>query len=264
MNTPELWYIFLGNVVLIWVFLGLATAVMFSRSRLRKKGHDTDTIEFLIRNNRKRCLAIAVVVPLTGLIAATSVSLAVGGISTYDHLIYVFLVAVLFIIPFPILDYIQSRKNHRTLVVEGGKKVAIDMGYRIWHLVFRPGWEAISAALVIAFFVLQGEYFNLAMLHLAILWLLYLAARGSKFLQGPSLSDLYQGSFLFMVLNHLLILFHLIRFVIRCCAETNQSDPIIGIALIGLLSMKLLYYFIQVPQFRRELTKLTRTRLTAS
>lgn len=257
MNTATLWYIFLGNTVLIWVFLGLATAVMFSRSRLRKKGHDSDTIEFLIRDNRKRCLGIAVVVPLTELLAAVLVSLIFGGILTYDHLIYVFLVTVLFIIPFPILDYVQSRKDFRTLVVEGGRKVAIDMGYRTWHLVFRPGWEAISTTLVIAFFVRQGEYFNLAMVHLGILWLLYLAGRGGRFLTGPSLSDLYQGNFLFMVVNHMLILFHLIRFVIRCCAETNQPDPIIGFALIGLLSMKLLYYFIRVPQFRRELAKLT-------
>ena len=263
MNASTLWYIFLGNLAALWLFLGLSTAIMFNRDRLRNKGHDAEAIEFLKRDNRTRCLGIAIVMPLVELLAAAVVFLWFVEISTHDHFLYICMIAVAIIIPFPILDFFQTRKKQKALVVNGGKKVVIDMNHRVWHLVFRPGWEALATLFLISYFVWQGSYFNLAMMHLAILWLLYLAGRGGRFLTGPSLSDLYQGNFLFMVINHLLILLHLVRFVTHCCPVAGEPNHTIGLLLICLLSLKLVYYFIRLPQFRRELSKLTESETPA-
>jgi hypothetical protein len=58
---------------------------MFNRDRLRNKGHDAEAIEFLKRDNRTRCLGIAIVMPLVELLAAAVVFLWFGEISTHDR-----------------------------------------------------------------------------------------------------------------------------------------------------------------------------------
>jgi len=259
MTAATLGYIFLVNVALLWLFLGLVSALMFSRTRLLKKGHDEEYVAYLKKENRNRCLGIAIVIPLAGLLSAGVVFTVVGSISTYDHFLYVCLLTLVSILPFPVLDFIQSQKKQKSMIFKTKGKVVVDLNHRTWHLVFHPLWEACAAALVVGYLVWMQRYFDLAMLHTALLWLLYLVGRGGKYMTGPSLSDLYNYSFIFMAVNHLLVIFHLVRFVTRCCPEPGQSGHIPGIVLVSLLSSKLIFYFLRLPRFRRELAKLTRT-----
>jgi len=260
MNSSELWRIYLVGIAVLWLFLGFTSVLLFRTSRLRRKGHDDRYIAFLQKENRARCLGIAIVVPLVALLSAVAISAAFGGITTHNHFLYVCLLTLIGIAPFPIFDFIKSRKKQKAIVIDLKKTVVIDWNYKTWHLVFQPWWESVSALLIVSYFAWMGEYFNLAMLHIGILWLLYLAARGGKYLTGPSLNDLYQYNFVFMAINHAVILFHLARFVNRCCPHPGRLDHIVGTVLFSLCSLKLLYYLFKVPQFRRELARLTDTR----
>ncbi len=260
MNPSTLWTIYLAGIAVLWLFLGFTSILLFRTSRLRRKGHDDRYIAFIQEENRTRCLGIAIVVPLIALLSALAVAAVFDGITTYKHFLYVCLLTLIGIMPFPILDSIKSRKKQKALVIDLKKTVVIDWNYRTWHIVFQPWWEIVSALLIVSYFAWMGEYFNLATLHIGILWLLYLAARGGKYLTGPSLSDLYQYNFVFMAINHVVILFHLARFVNRCCPEPGRLDHIVGILLISMWALKLVYYLYKVPQFRKELAKLTETR----
>ncbi len=260
MNPSELWTIYLAGIAVLWLFLGFTSILFFRTSRLRRKGHEDRYIAFLQKENRTRCLGIAIVVPLIALLSAGAIAAAFGGITTRNHFLYVCLLTLIGIVPFPILDSIKSRKKQKAMVIDLKKTVVIDWNYKTWHLVFQPWWEIVSALLIVSYFAWMGEYFNLAMLHIGILWLLYLAGRGGKYLTGPSLSDLYQYNLVFMTINHVLVLFHLARFVNRCCPVLGRLDHIVGILLFSFWSLKLLYYLLKVPQFRKELARLTETR----
>jgi len=260
MSPSALWTIYLAGIAALWLFLGLTTIVLFRTSRLRGRGHDERFVTFLQRENRVRCLGIAIVVPLLALLSGLAVTAVFGGITTYRHFLYVCLLTLIGIMPFPILDSIRSRKKQKAMALNLKQTVVIDWNYRTWHLVFRPGWEIASALALIAYDIWLGVYFHLALLHVGILWLLYLAARGGKYLTGPSLSDLYQYNLVFMVINQGLIIFHLVRLVNRCCPQPGRPDHVVGILLIAVWGLKLLYYLFKIPQFRRELAGLAETR----
>lgn len=260
MSPSALWTIYLAGIAVLWLFLAFTTILLFGTRRLRRKGYDDRHIAFLQRENRNRCLGIAIVLPLLALLSALVVSSVFGGITTYEHFLYVCLLTVIAVIPFPILDYIQSRKKQKAIAMDLKQVIVIDWNHRIWHLVFKPSWEIASGLAVVVYCAWLGLYFHLAMLHIGILWLLYQAARGGKYLTGPSMSDLYQYNFVFMVINHGLIIFHLVRLVNRCCPQPGRLDHIVGIILISVWGLKLLYYVLKVPQFRKELAKLGQTR----
>jgi hypothetical protein len=260
MSTESLWLIFIGNILILWLFLGLVTRIMFHPDRLRRKGYEEAYVEFLRKDNRKRCLGIGMVIPVVELLSAGIVYLIFGGITTFQQFIYICLGTLIGILPFPILDTIKTRKEHKSLALKSRQPVIIDLNYKVWHMIFNPYWEAAAGILVLAYFVWMGEYFDLAMLHLAILWLLYLAGRSGRYLTGPSLSDLYLYNFIFMVFNHLLIVFHLIRFVTRCCPVPGQMEHLVGLLLITAWISKLLLYLVRFPQFRNEINRLIRPR----
>ncbi len=260
MSSSALWTIYLSGIAVLWLFLGITTILLFRTSRLRRKGHDERYIAFLQRENRVRCLGIAIVMPLFALLSALAVTAVYGGITTYEHFLYVCLLTLIIILPFPILDTIQSRKKQKAMVIDLKQTVVIDWNSRTWHLVFNPWWEIVLALAVAGYCAWLGVYFHLAMLHIGILWLLYLAARGGRYLTAPSLNDLYQYNLVFMVINQGLIILHLIRLVNRCCPEPGRAEHIAGILLISIWALKLLYYLFKVPEFRKELARLTEAR----
>jgi hypothetical protein len=257
MSTVSFLYTYIAFVLFLWSFLGLSTLILFREGRLRRKGYAEPFIVFLRKDNRRRCLGIGITMPLIALLAAGVVLAVFGEISTYQHFMYICLGTIVGIIPFPILDSIRSNRKHKALVMDTRQTVVIDLNYRVWHLVFKPSWELILALAMVGYFIWIGQYFNLAMLHIAILWLLYLAGRNSRFMTGPSLADLYQYNFFFMVINHLLVAFHLVRLVLLCCPVAGRPDHVIGILLIAAWAIKLLIYLVQLPQFRQGIAELT-------
>lgn len=201
MSQETLLYIFMGNVLVLWIFLTLVSLLLFRRERLHRVGHSPAYTEFLRRDNLRRCLGIGIAIPLIELLAAGIVFLWFGEISTYEHFIYICLVTLVLIIPFPVLDSIATQKKQKALAMETNTPIVIDLKHQVWHLVFKPAWEFVAAILTIGFLAWTGQYFSLAELHIIILWLLYLAAQKSKFLTGPSLSDLYLYNLLFMTIT---------------------------------------------------------------
>jgi hypothetical protein len=263
METASLMSIFLVSFTTLWVFLLVLTLYQTNTRRLIRKGYPEESFAYLKNSNIRRNSGIAVVVPLLGLTSAFIVWAVTGDLEEPSHMAAVLLVWLILIAPFPILDYRKSAREQRELALRTHSNIVVDFNFTILHLVFRPSLEALFSILYVAYFLLFIHYFHVAFVHVALLWALYGAARYGKNLTAPALRDAYHFLFVFIMLNQLLLLFHLVRewkMWYDCCIQGPWDLRLITGAALGIgLTVKLVYYLARFPEFHMRLgqTKLT-------
>lgn len=245
--------LYLVTVAALWIFLLVAYRYQTDTSLLKKKGYNEEYRTFLKNDSKTRIIGIAIAVPLLELLAGLVVKLITGELSTAKHLGYAALLFVLFVLPFPILDMKRTGKKYRELAIKTKSEIMVDFNYRTLHLVFKPALELIALVLYILYFVVFIDIVHPAMLHLAILWFLYYSGRMSKNLTGTGIRDAYLYLFVFMVANHLLVIFHLVREIVKhCCLPWHGF--LFGIVLTAFLLIKLGLYLIRFPRFKKEIS----------
>lgn len=243
-------------LIVLWIFLTFVTLFTINRKRLEKRGYKSEYIDFIRRDTKKRNIGIALIMPVLGGIAALIVWAITGEVNGFQNLIYIVLLWMLFIIPFPILDMRKSQKEYKELAIRTHSEVVVDFNYKVLHIIFNPLAEAIASVLVIAYFIIFIEPFHVVFIHIFILWALYATARYSKYLTEPQLKDGYLYLYIFIMINQALIVFHTFREVIgRSDCQVCLSDlgMVSGITLASLLLLKLVYYIFSFPRFKIKL-----------
>jgi len=259
METTSLASIFLAAFITLWAFLLSVTLYQTNTRRLLQKGYPEESIAYLKRSNIRRNTGIAVIVPLLGITSAFIVWAVTGNLENPSNMIAVFLLWLLLIVPFPILDYRKSAREQRELALRTHSNIVVDFNFTILHLVFRPSVEAVFAILYIAYFLFFISSFHVAFIHVALLWALYGAARYGKNLTAPALSDAYHFLFVFIMINQVILLFHIVRewktWYDCCTPGVWDLRLLIGAALGIALIVKLGYYLVRFPQFHARLVQ---------
>jgi hypothetical protein len=249
---------FIINVGILWLFLLVVYLYQSSRSILKKKGYNEEYIGFIRKDSLQRFLGITIVVPLLELFAALIVRLIVGELRTEKHLAYVMLVFFLCVIPFPVMDAKHTRKKYKELAIKTKSEVLVDLNFQTLHLVFKPAIEIIAGIFYLLYFIVFLQPFHPAMIHLAILWLLYSSVRFARHWVRPLLKDGYLFTFVFLVVNHLLLLYHLAREILVANQpghpHMDSLANFLGGMLATFLAAKLVYYLANFPRFKREIS----------
>lgn len=243
-------------LIVLWIFLILVTLFTISRKRLEKRGYKPEYIEFIRRDTKKRNTGIALLMPVLGGIAALIVWAITGEVNGFQNLIYIVLLWMLLVIPFPVLDMRKSQKEYKELAIRTNSEVVVDFNYKVLHIIFNPPVEAIASVMVITYFIIFIEPFHVVFIHIFILWALYATARYSKYLTEPQLKDGYLYLYIFIMINQALIVFHTFREVIGrsdCKICLSDQGLLIGTILASLLFLKLIYYIFSFPRFKIKL-----------
>ena len=162
--------------------------------------------------------------------------------TSYYSLIFIFFIFLILVIPFPILDIRKSRKEYKKLAIETGASIVIDMKFKVLHTFFNPAIELIFFLLFIGYFLLAPNAIPiLVFIHLIIPWLIYLSARGSKFLTRPLMKDGYLLLFIVITINYLIVLFYIVRYGIICLECSSDVNRTFSIVLITVLILKIFY-----------------------
>jgi hypothetical protein len=255
MENLNIWVLFITSTGVLWVFLAAIYLYQTNASILEKKGYKSEYIDFIKKDTTKRLLGMAVVVPLLLLAAALLIRWIMGEPFTPKHLIYTACLFLLFVLPFPILDMRSTRKKYKELAINTKTDVVVDLNFRTQHRIFKPSLEVVTGILYAAYFALFISLMHLGVLHLVLLWCLYFAARSGKHLTRPGMKDTYLLIFLFLMLNHLLMGFHLVRRLMCKTCPFTLYGYILGIFLALLLLIKVVYYLVNFPGFRKQLMK---------
>ncbi len=254
MEQQDFITMFLMSLAALYPVLFLFAWLQTSRKRLEARGYSEEYIAFLRSDRRRRLLSIAIALPLLEIAAALIVILFTGPLQSEAQLLYVLLVFIVLVAPFPIRDRLVTQRRLKELAVEGKERIVADLNFALLHRIFRPSWELAVTVLYAAFMLSVRPAFHLSFIHLGILWLLYFAVRGTKNATRPALREAYMWTWGFMLLNHLILLFHLAD-TLRCCgALMSQLQVISAVALLLVIAGKAVYYFMQIPGLRRELS----------
>lgn len=249
---------FIVNVGILWLFMLVVYLYQSSRSILKKKGYNEEYMGFIRKDSLQRFLGITIGVPLLELFAALIVWLIVGELRTDRHLAYVMLVFFLCVIPFPVMDAKNTGKKYKELAIKTKSEVLVDLNFQTLHLVFKPSIEIIAGIFYLLYFILFLQPLHPAMIHLAILWFLYLSARFARHWVRPLLKDGYFFMFILLVINQLLLLYHLVREIFRANQHGHpHMDSLVnflGGMLAAVLVAKLVYYLANFPRFKREIS----------
>lgn len=252
MEPETIYKIFGLTIVILWVFLLLTTLFQRNKKRLAKKGFNEELISYIKKTTIKRNLGIAVVVPICGIIAGLLVQWFIGDLEVEKNIIFVYLIWILLIIPFPILEMRKAPKELKELLKKTSTDVIIDFRYKILHTVFNPKIEIIFSLIYIVYFMIFFEIFHVTFIHILILWLLYGASRFAKNLTRPGIRETYLFNYAFMMLNHFLLIFHIIREVLRmysCEVCLSEAGFIIGLTIGISLICKAIFYLYKLPEF---------------
>jgi hypothetical protein len=169
------------------------------------------------------------------------------------HLPVIILITIMCVIPFSVIDLKRSNKAYKKLAIQTKSDTVVHMNYRVFHIVFKPSWEVVAGALYILYFIMFVRENLLRPVHVAIIWLLYFAVRSWKNMTHQSIRDGYILNFVFISINQLLIIFHLL-----CdgyCRDTECGWPRLMFVnvLLALLIVKLSYYFFKFLELERAL-----------
>jgi len=256
MDNLSIFSAFLITFIILWVFLLAISLYQVNRRVLENKGYNEDFIGYIRKANIKRNIGMAIVIPILGIFSAFVVWAIFGNLNESTHLIYVYILWFLLIIPFPILEMKKGGRELKELAIKTNSNIVIDFKYKTLHLVFVPGLEAFFAIIYIVYFVIFIEVFQVAFIHILILWFLYGAARFSKNLTLPNIKETYIFNFIFMALNHMILIFHVLREAITRfgCEDCRWGiGLILGISIGAALICKLVYYMIKLPEFNLRL-----------
>lgn len=256
MESDTILRIFIFATATLWVFLLVHTIYKGSRKILSRQGYSEEFIEYIRKTNVKRNIGIGLVVPAAGIAAWLLASWLVGDLDQPKNVVIVYLLWLLLIIPFPIMEMRSAPKELREMIKKTNTDVIIDFGFRILHLVFNPMAELIFSILYLAYFMLYIELFHVAFIHIAILWTLYGTLRFAKNLTRPGIREAYIFSFVFLMLNQFILIFHIMREVLRrysCESCRSEEGFIIGLMLGIALIIKAVYYLYRLPEFNMKL-----------
>ncbi len=242
MDTSYLIILFCTACLTTWIFLFVFYYLYTNESRLKRSGHNESYIVFFKKDYKKRCTGIALVLPVLLLTAYGIFWLISGHPSDYNQLIYIFLIFIALVIPFPIMDIKKSKKEYKKLAMETSSEVIIDMKYKVLHRFYNPIIEGIFTLLFLCYFlIIKPEIPGLVFVHLLLPWLLYLTARNSKYLTRPIMKEGYLLLYIFIAINFLIVLFYLYRYTIHCNTCSIQEINIFSLAISILLFLKIIY-----------------------
>lgn len=256
METFNHWTLLIVTIIVLLVFL-LGYYLYRSNKRiLRKKGYNEDYIRTIRKELLNTVLGISLVVPLSLIASGYIVSLIYGklDIRSEYHLFILFVFFIILISPFPVISYYKSKRKYRELAMKTGEKIFIDFNFSLLHRIFNPILEITATILYLGTMLLMDLTFNLAFIHLALLWLLYGLARNAKYQVKASLKDTYMYVFIFLGINHVLLIYYLVRqlYTFQC---GNCLVRYLAVALALLLSVKLLYYIFNLSIVERKLSE---------
>ena len=227
-------------------------------SVLRRKGLNDEYIRFIKKDILKRSIGMAIVVPLLLLLSSFLVWTVAGTLESAKLLPYIVLVFIILVIPFPVLDVIKTTRNFKTLALRTNSDIVFDFNYRILHLLFNPALEAATGILYILYFFLFVGWFHVAFIHLLLMWLLHFSTRSGKYLTRPLLKDGYVYLFAILVVNQMILIFHLVNVAAHNAVCSDCYHPlaislafVLGFVLLG----KLLFYAIHFPTARHMLSR---------
>jgi hypothetical protein len=220
---------------------------------LNANGHQEPYISFLRKDYKKRCLGIALIFPVLLLSAYSIFWLFFGHPSADSQLIYIFLIFLVLVIPFPLMDIKKSKKEYKKMAIETGSEIIIDMKFKVLHQFFNPIIEAIFSLLFTLYFITTHPNIPvLVFVHILLPWLIYLSARNSKYLTKPLMKDGYLLLFLVITINFLIVLFYIFRYSIQCPSCGLEEVDIFSIVIFALLVLKVVtssIYFIRSRKY---------------
>jgi len=248
MKDQELLITFFTACITTWLFLILFYSIFLRPKRLSKKGYSTEYINFIRKDYRKRMRGIAIAIPILLLIASGIFWLFAGRPVTLNHITYIFLIFFLLVIPFPIIDYLKSKKRYKELAYETSAEVVIDLKHSKLHKFFNPIIELFIVILFVSFTLIFMQLPFMVYIHLGIPWILYLSIMKSKYATLPMLRDGYLYSFIFMELNYALVIFYIARYAAFCQNCLINSHKLIALLLMAIMFSRMIYY---IMNFRK-------------
>jgi hypothetical protein len=242
MKDQELLISFFTACATTWLFLILFYLIFLHRGRLFRKGYSGEYIEFIRQDYRKRMRGIAIAIPLLLLIASGIFWLIAGRPVTYNHLTIIFLIFFILVIPFPVMDYIKSKKRYKDLAYKTSAEVVFDMNHLKLHKFFSPSLELSIGILFVLFQILIIHLPSMVYVHLGIPWILYLSVLKSKYTTLPMLRDGYLYSFIFMELNYALVIFYIARYATFCQDCLARTPMLTAVLLMTIMLGRMIYY----------------------
>lgn len=255
MDTNYLLILYGTSCLATWIFLFLFYNIYANESRLKRNGHNEPYISFLRKDYQKRCIGIALALPILLLTAYSIFWLFAGHPNAYNQLIYIFLIFLILVIPFPLMDIKKSKKEYKRMAMETGSEIIIDMKYKVLHRFFNPIIEVAFTILFTLYFVISKNNIPvLVFVHLLLPWLIYFSARNSKYLTKPLMKDGYLMIFSIITINFLIVLFYIYRYAIQCDHCGLAGIDIFSIVVFGLLLLKTVSSAIFFIQSRKYIT----------
>ena len=255
METINFLKFFINSNIVLFFSLVLILIFFTNTTLLRKRGFSDEFIKFKKRDYTKRIIGMMIAVPVLELAAGLITYLIFGELANANHLLITFLIFIVLVIPFPIIDSMKTRKKQEEIMEKTKSSVVVDIKYRIFHLIFNPYLEFTATAFVIVYFVLFIDHVSpLINIHLALIWMMYVLIRRAKKMNKPILRETYYYTSIILVINHLLVIFHVVYpFVanLECCADAFMFMA--GINLAVLLVLKMGYYLFQFPEMKKGL-----------
>ncbi|MDH5397220.1 MAG: hypothetical protein OEX02_03690 [Cyclobacteriaceae bacterium] len=255
MEQFGIWYYFFITMALICLTIGISYIYLTNTSLLEKKGYAANYIRFIKKDTGRRLLGITIAVPFFMLLSAGLVWWIYGELDlTTGRQSFLFIVFfIVFVSPFPILDLRKTNKKYRELAMQSKSEIVVDLDYKNLHKIFNPMMELAAAILFTGYVTYLVRDFHISMVHTGILWLMYFSMRSAKNQVKPALKDGYSYGFLFLTLNHLLIIYHLLSLLFGQ-ADTTLSLFIPGLVLALLLVLKLVLYFVNYSIIKQALS----------
>lgn len=243
-----------SNIVLL-LSLILILIYFTNTSLLKKRGFTDEFIKFKKKDYTKRLIGIMLAVPVLELIAGLITYFIFGELTNTNHLLIAFMIFLVLVIPFPIIDSTKTARKHEDLMIKTQSSIAVDIKYKIFHYMFNPFLEILATVIVVGYYIYFIEFVSpLITIHLALIWMMYILIRRAKNMNKPLLKESYYYTFLILGINHLLVIFHIVYpfFTnLECCADALMFMS--GINLAALLSLKMGYYLFNIPMMKREL-----------
>lgn len=255
METINFWKFFINSNLVLLVSLVLMFIYFTNYNLLKKRGFSEEFIRFKKKDYTKRLIGIMIAVPVLELLAGSITYLFLGELTHTNHLLTAFLIFLVLLIPFPIIDSVKTAKKHEKLMLETKSSVVVDLKHKAFHRIFNPYLETLATTFVIAFYILFSTQTSpLITIHLTIIWLIYIAIRRAKNMNKPLVRETYYFTLLVLTVNHLLVIFHIVYPLFsqaECCPSSLWISS--GINLAILLALKIGYYIFQFPLLKEEL-----------
>ena len=242
MDTTYLLILFSSSCIATWIFSLLFYIFFTDDKRLLRNGYSPEYIAFLKKDYKIRLLGIAIGVPILSLTAYSIFWLLFGYPDAYHHLLYIFLIFFILVIPFPIMDMKKSKQAYKKLAIETNTEIIIDIKFKVLNKFFNPIVELVFFIFFLSYYFISQHVVPIfAFIHMLIPWLVYMAARNTKYQTKPSIKDSYALIFSAITINFLLVLFYIYKYGIQCSECSGSVNQVGGIVIFLLLFVKIVF-----------------------